>query len=480
MDFGYHRLYINGELRDASTGAREEQICPGTAEPVADLAWASVDDAAAALEAARDAFPVWAALPLEQRAEWMSTLRDAVIARGDDLRSAVMHEMGKPWAATDEDLQSLCDSLEYYPKAMGEVRDVSLADDDASFSHRMVSRPIGVVVAILAWNFPLLNIGFKLGPALAAGCSIIIKPSERSALSAYVLGEIAQSIGFPAGVINILCGPPKQIGTALSTSSVPRLLTMIGSSAVGRALVAQGASTIKRMSMELGGNAPAIVFEDADLVGAAREIAAIKFGNAGQICVSPNRIFVQKKVLTRFLELLRVEASAVKLGFGKDSGATMGPVITAEARERIHGLLREAVSQGAELVQGGGQPAGPGYFLEPTILSGVRPEMRISREETFGPVASVHAFETEEEVLREANNTVYGLVAYAYTGDPARAGRLANALEFGEVMLNGFRWGIHLPHGGIKESGVGKDCSTMALDDYLVKVRITTRRGAAA
>lgn len=476
MNFGYKKIYIDGTLRDASSGRREKQICPGTGETIAELAWAGAADANAALESARDAFLSWSSLSHKDRSDWIKRLRDAVLARGDELRSAVMYEMGKPWDATAEDLQSLLDALEFYPRAVAEMKEIELADSDPSFSHRIVSRPVGVVVAILAWNFPLLNIGFKLGPALASGCTIVLKPSEKSAVSAYLLGEIAASVNFPKGVFNIICGSPKEVGEALSTSKIPRLLTMIGSSAVGRKLMAQGSTSVKRMSMELGGNAPAIVFEDADLHKAAKDIAALKFGNAGQICVSPNRIYVHQSVIAEFLKLLKQEAAQVYVGFGEGTNATMGPLIDEGARSRVMGLVREALESGATLLQGGKIPENmpKGYFYEPTILSDVKETMRISCDETFGPVAAVRAFLTEEEVIAAANKTDYGLVAYAYTKDRDRTERLAASLEFGEVMLNGFKWGINLPHGGIKESGVGKDCSILALDDYLVKIRITS------
>lgn len=476
MDFGYKKLYINGALRDASGGIRQKQICPGTGKPIAELAWAGAADANAALEAARCAFPSWSGLSLDERSEWMSRLRDAVLARGDELRSAVMYEMGKPWDATAEDLQLLVDALAYYPRAMADMKDLELPNPDASFSHRLVSRPVGVVVAILAWNFPLLNIGYKLGPALAAGCTIIIKPSHKSTLSAYLLGEIAAEINFPQGVINILCGPLAEVSGTLSSSTIPRLLTMIGSSASGRSLIAQGATSIKRMSMELGGNAPALVFADADLEKAAKEIAALKFGNSGQICVSPNRIFVHVAVVSEFVQRLARNAAAVRVGFGRDSNASMGPLVDEQARQRVDGLVKSAVEDGARIVCGGKVPnrMREGFYYEPTVLTGVSEQMRIYREEIFGPVASIIEFDNEQKVIRAANDTDYGLVAYAYTQDRERIQRITERLDFGEIMINGFKYAIDLPHGGIKESGMGKDCSVLALDDYLAKVRVTT------
>lgn len=477
MKLDYRQLYINGQVRDASPAARHVVICPATEEPAGQIAWASREDALAALHAARDAFPAWSRTPLAERARWMRTLRQAVIDREEDLRLAVMNEMGKPWEATAEDYQTVVNALEWYAEEMRRTRDTILPDIDGTFRHEIITQPVGVVAAFLAWNFPLLNVGFKLGPALAAGCTIIIRPSSASPLSAYVLGEICAAVGFPPGVVNILCGPTADVAETISTSTIPRVLTMIGSSQTGRRLIAQSATSIKRLSMELGGNAPVIVFEDADVEAAAGDVAALKFGNCGQICVAPNRIFVHEDVYARFTELLIGHAKNIRIGFGRESGATMGPLIDGRARDYVEGLVESAVAEGARLTFGGARPShlNKGFFFEPTILESVTPAMRIFREEIFGPVASLIPFRSEAEALAIANDTDYGLVSYVYTRDLGRSRRAAESLEFGEVMLNGFKYAIDLPHGGIKESGIGKDCSQYALEDYLIRKRITIR-----
>ncbi len=393
----------------------------------------------------------------------------------EELRLAVMCEMGKPWEATAEDYETVVNALEWYAHEMRHLRGEVLTDVEGTHRHQVISQPLGVVAAFLAWNFPLLNVGFKLGPALAAGCSIILRPSSSSPLSAYVLGEICRSIDFPAGVINILCGPADSVARTLSSSPIPRLITMIGSSETGRRLIAESATTIKRMSMELGGNAPALVFPDADLETAAGQLAALKYGNCGQICVSPNRIFVHRDVMPQFEALLRDHAARVRMGFGRENQPSMGPLIDNKARERVHALVLDAVSQGAEVVSGGEMPpqSQKGFFYPATILRGVRPAMKIAMQEVFGPVASLIEFDDEAAVVEEANRTQYGLVAYLYTRDISRCQRIAEQLEFGEVQINGFKYSIYLPHGGVKESGIGKDCSHLALEDYLVKKRIT-------
>lgn len=477
MDFGYRKLYIDGELRDSHSGRRRGVICPGTEEAVAEVAWADGADAEAALSGARSGFAKWSRLSLKERTEWMQRLRGAIAAREEELRLAVMYEMGKPWEATAEDYETVVNALEWYPQEMQRTRDLILPDMENTHYHQVISQPAGVVAAFLAWNFPLLNVGFKLGPALAAGCSIILRPSSSSPLSAYVLGEICREVNFPAGVVNILCGPSDPVATTISRSAIPRVITMIGSSETGRKLIAQSATSIKRMSMELGGNAPAIVFPDAGLETAAREIAALKFGNCGQICVAPNRIFVHQDVLERFTELFLCEARRVKVGFGREAQPTMGPLIDGKARQRIDEMVREAVGQGAGLLCGGKVPPHlpKGYFYEPTVLANVNPTMRVFREEIFGPVAPLISFRDEEEVLAMANDTEYGLASYAYTEDVRRVKRLSERLEFGEVQINGFKYSIYLPHGGIKESGIGKDCSQYALEDYLIRKRVTIR-----
>ena len=474
MNFGYKQLYIDGELCDSASGARRAVICPGSGESVGEIAWAARVDAEAALNAAQEAFRSWSCTSLKERAGWMSRLRDAVIRHEESLRLAVMFEMGKPWEATAEDYETVVNALEWYAHEMAHSRDVILTDVEDTHRHQIISQPLGVAVAFLAWNFPLLNVGFKLGPALAAGCTLILRPSSSSPLSAYVLGEVCREVDFPKGVVNILCGTAAETASVLSSSRIPRLVTMIGSSETGRRLVAESATSIKRMSMELGGNAPVLVFPDADLATAAREVAALKFGNCGQICVAPNRIFVHRDIAAKFLELFLAEARKVRVGFGRENRPTMGPLIDLAARERIHALVGDAQREGAELLCGGEIPSGAGSFYPPTVLDRVRPEMRVAREEIFGPVAALIEFDSEESVTRLANDTEYGLVAYVYTRDAARCQHLAERLEFGEVMLNGFKYSIYLPHGGVKQSGIGKDCSHYALDDYLIKKRITT------
>lgn len=477
MDFGYLKLYINGQLVDAVDGQRHTIVCPANEEPIADIAWAGEQDALLALESAQKGFAYWSALSLAERTEWMMKLRHAVLDKEAVLRQGMIYEMGKTYASAWEDIEAVINGLEWYPSAMKHLRDEQIPDYENTHSHKMVHQPAGVAVAYLAWNFPLLNVGFKIGPALAAGCSIIIKPSEVSPVSSYLLGQILHDINFPAGVINILCGPPAIVATTLSKSPIPRVVTMIGSTATGKRVIADSTTTIKKLSMELGGNAPFIVFDDADFDAALDLAIGIKYGNCGQICVAANRFFIHDAIYDKFIAAYIERAKAVKLGFGATETPDMGPLATKSAQNRMAELVADAVSKGAKLETGGNIPEGfdKGYWFEPTVLTNITTDMRVYKDETFGPIAPFLRFKTEEEVIAMANDTEYGLASYLFTNNLQRVERFSRELQFGEIQVNGVKYAIYLPHGGIKNSGIGYDCSHLALDDYLVKKRVTVK-----
>ena len=474
--FGYQKLYIGGLLVDSASGERKPVICPGNEQTVGKIAWASETDAELALNAAEVAFKDWSRRSISERFEWMIRLREAVIEKESELREAVMLESGKSWNATEEDFESLINSLEWYAHEVKHLRDEIIPDIECTHQHQLISEPRGVVVAYLAWNFPLLNLAFKLGPALAAGCTIILRPSASTPLSAYLLGEIANSIGFPSGVINILTGPNDSVSQTLSSSKIPRVITMIGSSQTGLIAMNQAATSVKKFGMELGGNAPAIVFDDADLDETVDLLVAVKFGNCGQICVSPNRILVHHEIYDDFVEHFLEKTRRLRVGFGsKKESYDMGPLIDERARNRIRKLVARTIEQGAKLRLGGNVPKSleKGYFYEPTVFSEVTSEMDIFKTEIFGPLASIVRFKDEHEAIDLANRSDCGLSSYLFTKDVHRIYRISNVLEVGEVHVNGCKYSIYLPHGGVKESGLGHDCSHLALDDYLVKKRIT-------
>jgi succinate-semialdehyde dehydrogenase/glutarate-semialdehyde dehydrogenase len=469
------KMYIGGELVDAKAGRTFDVINPGTEENVGTIAWAGVADAEAALTAADEAFESWSRTSIAERASWMSKLRDAVIADQDRLRELISLEMGKNWAGTEEDYESLRNSLHFYAEEASRFRPEALVDRQGSHTHWLVPEPVGVAVAFIAWNFPLLNLAFKIGPAMAAGCPVIIKPSAASPMSAYRVGELCADVGLPAGVVNILCGPSSEVGDALSASEIPALITIIGSVATGRHVMRVGSASIKRYSMELGGNAPVLVFADSNLDLAAKIVGNVKFGNAGQIGVTPNRVFVEASGAAAFTQKLVERANSTKVGWELRGDVDMGPLIDAKAWERVDGLVKDAIADGANLRAGGGRPEGldTGNYYAPTVIDGVTPAMRIYQEEIFGPVVSIIEFTDEEAVLKAANDTTAGLTSYVFTQDLAKADRLAARLRFGEVQINGVKYDIDLPHGGIKQSGISCDCSHLALEDYFAPKRIS-------
>jgi succinate-semialdehyde dehydrogenase/glutarate-semialdehyde dehydrogenase len=475
MDFGYHKMYIGGALVDSVSKTRSDVICPADGKPIAQIAEAGKADAEKALEAAQKGFEFWSKCSLSERTQWMLKLREAVLENEHLLRSAIVYEMGKTYDAAYEDIEAVVNALDWYPNAMKNLRDEQIPDYENTHTHKMIQQPAGVAVAYLAWNFPLLNVGFKLGPALASGCSIIIKPSALTPLSAYMLGEILHDIDFPAGVVNILSGPTSEVASNLSKSKIPSVLTMIGSTATGLRVIADSATSIKKLGMELGGNAPFVVFEDAAIDKALDLAIGIKFGNSGQICVAANRFFVHSSLYDTFLEKYIERVNKIKLGFGIDQKPDMGPMVTRNDRDRMFELIEDAVAKGGKVLIGGKIPSGKetGNWMEPTVISGMTTEMRLFQEETFGPIAPFMSFDNDEEVLALANDTEFGLASYIFTDSNERIHYFSEQLAFGEVQVNGVKYAIYLPHGGIKNSGIGHDCSHLALEDYLVKKRIS-------
>ena len=469
------KMYLGGALVGGQGGIAVEN--PATEERIATVAAAGAEDVHRALECARDAFPVWSATSIAERQDWMGRLRAEVIANEEHLRLCIHHELGKPWGATQEDFDSLKNSLEFYAVEIARLADYSLPDRAATHNHRMVHEAAGVAVAFLAWNFPLLNLAFKIGPAMAAGCPLIIRPSSETPISAYAVGELCHNIGLPAGAVQIIATADYAAADALSASPIPALLTLIGSTATGRHIMRTGATSIKKHSMELGGNAPVLVFADADVELAADVVCAVKFSNAGQICIAPNRVFVHRDILADFTDKAVARAQAAKVGWDRNADITTGPLVNGKAWERVKGLLQRAVADGAQLLTGGERPEGlnRGHYLAPAVLTNVRDDMDVYREEIFAPIVSIVPFDNEDGLLLERANDCGdgGLTAYIFTGDLSKAESWATRLRYGEVQINGVKYDIDLPHGGIGQSGIGHDCSHLALQDYLVLKRIT-------
>lgn len=470
----HKKMYVGGELVEGQT--RLDVVNPATEETVATVAAAGMEDVEKALQAAKRAAPGWAATPVAERQRWMLKLRDAVIANEEMLRNCIHQEMGKPWGGTQEDFDLLERALKFYAEEIQRVHDETLRDLDGTHEHRIVYAPVGVAVAYLAWNFPLLNLAYKIAPAMAAGCPVIIRPSAATPVSAYAVGELCQQIGLPRGVVNILTTDGYGPSDALAASTIPNLITLIGSTNTGKHLMKVGATSIKKFSMELGGNAPVLVYRDADLDLAADIVSTVKFNNAGQICVTPNRVFVERDVYDSFRDKVVARARAAKVGFDKEADILTGPMIDGRAWKRVKGLIDDATAKGATLLAGGDRPEGleKGHFLAPTVLDGVTPEMRIYQDEIFGPVVSLIPFDDREAALERANDGEEGgLASYIFTADLALAEHVAKRLCYGEVQINGVKYDIYLPHGGIGQSGIGHDCSRLALNDYLVVKRIS-------
>ena len=478
MKFGQKKLYINGQLTDAASGKTYDVVCPGNEEVISKIAWAGKEDTQNTLQAAQEGFEYWSKLPVEERVVWIDKLRNKLLENRDLLRETIMYEMGKVWEGTDEDLTSITNSLQYYGEEIAKRGDLHIEDREGTHEHRVVSQPLGVVVAFLAYNFPLLNLGFKLGPALAAGCSIILKPSEFSPLSAYLIGEFCEEINFPKGVINVICGDVAEVGIPLCESKIPKLITMIGSTETAQKLIAQSSRTsIKRFSMECGGNAPFIVFPDADMDTAINIGAALKIGNTGQICVAPNRFFIHESVIDQFTEGIVEKFKNAKVGFGRENEPDMGPLANEGSVTKVHQIVKDAIAEGGKLIYGGEKMDRKGYYYMPTVVRLDDMNAEILQEEIFGPVAMIVPFSNKEEVLEAANNTHGGLASYVFSKDKSTLAYFSEKLEFGEVQLNGVKYDIYLPHGGIKNSGFGVDCSTFALDDYLIKKRVSLALG---
>jgi succinate-semialdehyde dehydrogenase / glutarate-semialdehyde dehydrogenase len=468
LDLLRHDLLIGGEWVAGAGGERDDVTDPATGETIARVARATREDARRAIVAADGALGAWAATPATGRAAVLRAWHDLIVEHVDDLATLLTAEQGKPLAEARGEILYGATFIEWYAeeakRAYGEVIP-SPADGRRLLTLRA---PVGVCAAITPWNFPMAMIARKAAPALAAGCTMVVKPAPATPLSALAMGALAERAGLPDGVLNVVCGPAEEVGGELAQSPLVRKITFTGSTPVGRLLMAQAAQTVKRVSLELGGNAPFIVFDDADLDAAVAGAMASKFRNAGQTCVCANRILVQDGIHDAYVERFARETQALRVGDGFDEGVEQGPLIDDRALAKVREHVADAVAHGAEVVVGGREHALGGTFYEPTVLTGATADMRIAAEETFGPVAPVFRFATEAQAIALANATESGLAAYFYTRDLGRAWRLAEALEFGVVGVNtGIISYEGAPFGGVKQSGLGREGSRHGLDDYL-------------
>ena len=462
------QVFINGEWRGAVSGKSLEVLDPANGQHIGNVPSCDENDARAAIEAAEAALPAWSAMTAHARAALLRRWHDLMLQHADDLALLMTLEQGKPLAEAKGEILYGASFVQWFAeegvRAYGETIPATQAN------RRILTRkvPVGVCAAITPWNFPNAMITRKLAPALAAGCTVVVKPSELTPFSALALAELATRAGIPAGVLNIITGLPEAIGGELTSNPAVRKLTFTGSTRVGKILLRQCAETVKRVSMELGGNAPVIVFDDADLDQAIAGIMASKFRNSGQTCVCANRIYVQSGILPRLSMRLAEEVSKLRLGPGTEPTSVVGPLINLAAIRKVELHVSDALSKGARVLQGGHTAeAGPQYF-QPTVLDGATDDMLIANEETFGPVAALFEFRSEAEVVKRANATPFGLAAYLFTTDVSRAFRVSESLESGMVGVNtGVISSAVAPFGGVKESGLGREGSHHGIDEFL-------------
>ncbi len=459
--------YVNGQWITADDGKTVAIANPANGRIVGHVPVMGAVETRRAIDAAAAALPAWARRTAKERAVILRKFADLMSANADDLAIIMPSEQGKPLAEARGEVAYAASFLEWFAEEGKRVYGDIVPTFRGDARVLVLRQPVGVAAAITPWNFPAAMITRKLGPALAAGCTFVSKPAPQTPFSALALAELGERAGLPAGVFNVVTGDAEAIGGELTSSSKVRKLSFTGSTAVGKKLIAQCASTVKKVSMELGGNAPFIVFDDADLDAAVQGAIASKYRNTGQTCVCANRLYVQDGVYEEFAARLAKAVAALRVGDGLEGPTEQGPLIDARALAKVEAHIADAVSLGARVALGGKRHALGGNFFEPTILLDVTASMRIAREETFGPVAPLFRFRDEAEVIQRANDTEFGLAAYFYTRDLARSWRVQEALEYGIVGVNtGLISTEVAPFGGVKESGLGREGSRHGIDDY--------------
>jgi succinate-semialdehyde dehydrogenase/glutarate-semialdehyde dehydrogenase len=462
------KAYIDGQWVDADSGETLPVTNPANGETVAAIAKCGTAETRRAIEAADKAFRTWSQTTATERAAILRRWFDLLLAHQEDLAQIMTAEQGKPLAESRGEVVYGAAYLEWFAEECKRVYGDTIPQPAKDKRVVVIKQPVGVVGCITPWNFPNAMLARKIAPALAAGCTVVCKPANETPLSALALVELAERAGVPAGVVNIVGGITKEIGAELTGNPIVRKLTFTGSTEVGKLLMKQCAGTVKRTSMELGGNAPFIVFDDADVDEAVKGAIICKFRNAGQTCVCANRILVQDRIYDEFAEKLKAATAALKMGAGDQEGVTVGPLINEGAANDVLAFVEDAVAKGAHVVAGGGRSELGACFVQPTVLTEVSGDMRVFSEEIFGPVAPLFRFKTEEEAIRMANDTRFGLASYFYSRDIGRIWRVAEALEYGIVGINeGIISNVAAPFGGVKESGQGREGSKYGLDDYL-------------
>lgn len=462
------QCYINGAWVDADSGETIDVTNPATGEKLGTIPKAGAAETRRAIEAANAAWPAWRAKTAKKRSVILRKWFELMMANQEDLGILMTAEQGKPLAEAKGEIAYAASFIEWFAEEGKRIYGDTIPQHGSDKRIVVIKEPVGVVAAITPWNFPAAMITRKAGPALAAGCPIVIKPATETPYSAFAMAELADRAGVPKGIINVITGASREIGGEMTSNPIVRKLTFTGSTEVGKILIKQCADTVKKVSMELGGNAPFIVFDDADLDAAVIGAMASKYRNTGQTCVCANRIYVQDGVYDEFLSRFSQAISAMKVGDGLKGATQQGPLINMSAVEKVEEHLKDAVDKGARVVIGGHRHALGGTFFEPTLIADVTQDMKVAKEETFGPLAPVFRFKTDAEAITWANDTEFGLAAYFYSRDIGRVWKTAEQLEYGIVGINeGIISTEVAPFGGMKESGTGREGSKYGIEDYL-------------
>ncbi|PCK79938.1 NAD-dependent succinate-semialdehyde dehydrogenase [Rhizobium sophoriradicis] len=461
--------YINGVWTSGNAAKTFDVLNPATGELLASLPDMGAAETRAAIDAAYAAQPAWAARPAKERSVILRKWFDLMVANADELAAILTAEMGKPFAEARGEILYAASYVEWYAEEAKRIYGETIPAPSNDKRMIVIKQPVGVVGTITPWNFPAAMIARKIAPALAVGCTVVSKPAEQTPLTAIALAVLAEQAGIPAGVFNLIVGTDgPAIGRELCGNDKVRKISFTGSTEVGRILMRQCADQIKKVSLELGGNAPFIVFDDADLDAAVEGAIASKYRNAGQTCVCANRLYIQSGVYDAFAAKLAARVAEMSVGDGFQAGVEIGPLIDEQGLAKVEDHVGDALAKGAKVLTGGKRIDGAGTFFAPTVLTGVARGMKVAREETFGPVAPLFRFETAEDVIAEANDTEFGLAAYFYAGDLKKVWRVAEALEYGMIGINtGLMSSETAPFGGIKQSGLGREGSRHGADDYL-------------
>ena len=463
------KCYLNGQWLDADNGAVIDVTNPATAEKLGTIPRMGTEETGRAIAAADAALPAWRSKTAKERSQILRRWFDLMMTNQDDLAIIMTAEQGKPLAESKGEIAYAASFIEWFAEEGKRIYGDTIPGHAADKRIVVIKEPIGVCAAITPWNFPAAMITRKAGPALAAGCTMVVKPATATPFSALALAELGERAGLPAGVFSVITGSAAAIGTEMSTNPIVRKLTFTGSTEIGKQLMAQCSTTVKKVSLELGGNAPFIVFDDADLDAAVEGAVASKYRNTGQTCVCTNRLLVQEGVYEAFTEKLRVAVAAMKVGDGLAGEVQQGPLIDMAAVEKVEEHIADAVAKGARIVQGGKRHSLGGSFFEPTIITDVTPDMLVAREETFGPLAPIFKFTTDAEAIKMANDTEFGLASYFYSRDINRVWKVAEGLEYGMVGINtGLISTEVAPFGGVKESGIGREGSKYGIEEFLV------------